>query len=501
MKKSRIDIAGSIVSPLAVMLMELCWVYPWLIWSREVSVLPWDTTPLHFLSLFGVIVVSFAINRFIPSLTTLLRLLKFALVIVTVLAVMNIEYGGGLIPFSGGWFTHLVNLVIDSFNNLHPAVAGLTALVYLAVRGSRIAVSTTFSIDVFKSFLLSLGGLVLLIVVWALSMGKGSTESLITNAGVFIAGFFFFGLASLAMGNFLSIRQKLMKEKSTPLSNGRWFTVLIGVIGGMVVIAVAVSALFSPSVITSITSGIGSIVYFLNYGLEIIFIPLGYVIELIWAIMTYLVSLIKAPEAAEFLVPEITDIEGIEETMMSPSAGFDVMVVVKWAVFLALLGFVIWLIYRSTKRYRKRAYDAGYEEFSESLWSWLGFTRDIRLFFSNLFDRWFGSRLRKLQTNLSKIGHGEESFRDDMPVREIYGRMLREAQASGHGRRFYETPYEFADRLESRIPDIGKEVDDMTDLYVHVRYGEKQLKSWEQEHANVVWRLIHRVLHKPDSEK
>jgi len=88
-----------------------------------------------------------------------------------------------------------------------------------------------------------------------------------------------------------------------------------------------------------------------------------------------------------------------------------------------------------------------------------------------------------------------------MSVREVYGRILRETKLSGRGRRNYETPFEYAGRLETSIPGVEREVDDITDLYVKVRYGESEVKSWETEHANVIWRLLYRVFHSSDKEK
>jgi hypothetical protein len=41
-------------------------------------------------------------------------------------------------------------------------------------------------------------------------------------------------------------------------------------------------------------------------------------------------------------------------------------------------------------------------------------------------------------------------------------------------------------------------VDDITELYVNVRYGESRLKEWETEHVNVLFRLLRRVLRKPE---
>ncbi len=500
-KRFRLDFAGDVAGPLAVILMETFWVYSWLIWSKELAVFPWNEPPLNLFSLFILMVAVFALTRFIPVRSPEMKWVKIGLVIVTVGIVMNFQYGGGYIPFSGDWLNHMLRLIIDSFNTLHPAVAALTASFYLAWRSIKIANSETFSTDIFRSFLFGMIAVIILIIVWTFSMGRDSTDTFIANTGIYIAGFFFFGLMGLAMGNFLNIRQKLLREKSAPLSNRRWFSVLFIVIAGLVVIGMAVSALFSPGLLSSITGTAGGLLYYLNYIFKFLFNSLGFIVEFIWAIMAFLINLVRTDVVAEFESPDFGDIEGLEDTAIIGTGGFDIMMLIKWIAFIIMAAFVLYMIYRALKRYQAKAYDSGIEEFSESLWSWLGFRKDIRLFFSNLFERWFGSRMRKMRAGLTHIVQREEKFPDDMGVREIYSRMLRDTAQAGHGRRTYETPYEYAGRVEHSLPGIEDEMDDLTDLYVSVRYGEKKLKAWETEHANVIWRLLHRFFSKPEQEK
>jgi hypothetical protein len=144
-------------------------------------------------------VAVFALTRFIPVRSPEMKWVKIGLVIVTVGIVMNFQYGGGYIPFSGDWLNHMLRLIIDSFNTLHPAVAALTASFYLAWRSIKIANSETFSTDIFRSFLFGMIAVIILIIVWTFSMGRDSTDTFIANTGIYIAGFFFFGLMGLAM--------------------------------------------------------------------------------------------------------------------------------------------------------------------------------------------------------------------------------------------------------------------------------------------------------------
>ena len=440
-KKTGFDVAGNIVAPLAVILMEVFWVYPWLIWSRELEVFPWDHTPLNIFSLLVLIISSYVITRFIPSTTMLMKWAKLAMVLFLIGIIIHLEYTPGMIPFSGEWLKHMSQLVFDSFTTLHPVIPAITASVYLCWRGMSIAGSSTFSSDIYRSFLFGLIGVILLIIIWA--AGLGTDSSLISLAGLYIAGFFFFGLLALAMGNFLNVRQKLLREQSAPLSSRRWLTILFAVIGGMVLVGFGIASLFSPELIEQATSAFGDIVYYLNYALEYLIVPIGYIFEVLWYVMAFIFNLLRSKNTFEdFKFPEFGEIEGFEEAPPPPASDFDYMIIVKWAVVILLVAFVVFLLYKAVKRFQSKYSDSGVEEYSESLWSWLGFTADIRMFFSRLFENWFGSRIKRLRSRLASVGRAETAYPDDMDIREIYRHILEETGEAGFKHLSYETPYE-----------------------------------------------------------
>lgn len=496
-KKTGFDLMGSIVSPLFAILLEVFWIFPWFILTRELSIFPWDKPPLNLLSLLTVILVPYLITRFIPARDKFIPWIKLCLILVTIAIVINLEYGAGLVPFSGEWLQYMSELIIDSFSTLTPVIPAFFVSVYLAWRGISLGSTKTFSNDVYRYFLGGLIGTILLIFVWAASLGSDPEKSLISNAGIYIAGFFFFGLSTLAMGNYLSIRRRLSKEKSVPLSNRRWLFLLISIIGGMITIGMAISALFSPEYFTTVKDFFGKIFSFFSYLLEYIYYVLGWIFRLIEIIMTWLISLIRGIDYAI----EPAELELGPRDNPPPPGEFGSMAIFKWIIIILVIALVIYLLYKTTKRLTARMADSDVEEFSESLWSWLGFKADISLFFSRLFDRWFGSKLRNFGKKFSFNDQKNNMFADDMNIREIYKNMMTEASESGHRRHSYETPYEYAKRLTTAIPDINEQVDDITDLYVNVRYGESNLKEWETEHANVLWRLIYRFFHRPDKDE
>lgn len=497
--RKKLDWLESIVSPLSVILMEILWIYPWLIWTKEMSLFEMDRIPLNLVSLFFLAAVPYTITFYIPARNKVVWWLKLGLVFLVILAVIHVEYGTGLAPFSGEWFIHMGGLVIDSFGIFHPIVPALTVSVYLCWRGIRLGNTPGFLSDVYRSFLFGLVAIIFLIIVWTTSMGRGSIDRLASGVGVYVAGYFFFGLVSLAMGNFLNIRMRLARYQSAPLSSRRWFTILLTVIGGTVVAGTGIASIFSPGFINSITGFFGKITYYINYIWEYLFYIIGYVFEAIYYIMKFFVDLLGTGEIAKFVFPEM-DLENVEEPEIPLTGGFDFIVLLKWLAFLLIIAGVVWLLYRASRKLRSRMDDSGIEEFSESLWSWLGFKADIRLFFSRLFERWFGSRMKHIRSGLSAIRYPEGKYPDDMDIREIYRHLLAETSTAGLDHRPYETPYEYAGRLDNTVPGIDEQMDDITDLYVNARYGESALKTWETEHANVMWRLLRKMLRRPETD-
>jgi hypothetical protein len=491
---------GGVISPVSVILMEVFWVYPWLVWSGKVPLFDWNRVPLNFLSCLFLIVVPYLVTRFIPARRRLMWWVKLGLVILNILLVFDIEYGGGQIPLSGEWFRYSIQLLIDSFTTFHPAIPALGVSVYLSWRGIRLGNTPSFFDDVYRSFLFGLVAVILLIIVWTASLGTVSAGNMASSTGLYIAGFFFFGLTSLAMGNFLNIRERLRRYQSVPLSNRKWFIILVTAIGVMVVIATAIASIFSSDIAGGISGFFGKMFNYLNYPLQYIYIPLSYIIEVIWYIMTFFINLVRSKTTmAEFEFPGLDQIEGLEENAV-PTGGFDFMIIMKWITLLLVIWGALYILYKVGKRFQSRISDSGVEEFSESLWSWLGFKTDLRMFFSRLFDRWFGSRIKSIRAGLSSIGRSETNYPDNMDIREIYRHMMKETSVAGHKHQSYETPFEYAGRLDKSLPGIEKQVDDITSLYVPVRYGDSGLKDWESEHANVMFRLLRRILHRPDKE-
>ena len=97
-----------LVAPLAVILMEAFWVYPWLIWLGKWSALTWQRTPLSLASLVFLLTLSFLVTRLMLKRRWQLAWLQLGIIgcgMVAILAVVRLEYGAGLRLVNTQWLS------------------------------------------------------------------------------------------------------------------------------------------------------------------------------------------------------------------------------------------------------------------------------------------------------------------------------------------------------------------------------------------------------------
>ena len=58
----------------------------------------------------------------------------------------------------------------------------------------------------------------------------------------------------------------------------------------------------------------------------------------------------------------------------------------------------------------------------------------------------------------------------------------------------YETPSEYAGRLGHFAPDSIEPLQEITSLYLDVRYGERQIEDKKTDDANTVWEKLLNLL-------
>ncbi len=269
-----------VLSPLMVMLMEAFWVYPWLAWVGKWPVLVWQRPPLSLASLILLLSVSFFITRFFLSQRWPLRWIQLSIVscgLVAIFMVVRVEYDAGFELLSWQWFVRTAQILLDSFSHLHPMVIALVAGMYLWWRGISWGHSSFYFNDIYRSFLVGLIALIVLIMLWGVGLGVESLAGSTSTVGLDVAGFFFFGLIALALANLKAIQQRMTeKEGVAVVFSRRWLSILFGVVGGIVLVGILTASILSSELVALLARWLSLTFNLLLQGLDYLLIPISY---------------------------------------------------------------------------------------------------------------------------------------------------------------------------------------------------------------------------------
>ena len=406
--------------------------------------------------------------------------------------ILRLNFDVGIPLFSSQWFTTYGQVLLHFFSNIHPFGFAITAGLYLWWRGISLGRSRLYFENIYTSFLVQLATLVLLVIVWGFTYKNKAVHTLTSDIGIYIAGFFFFGLVALAVSN-LKIVQERIKTKGESSKNfgRRWLSIILGVIGGIVLLGIGFASIFSTQWVASVQRLLNSISDVYAKVVECLFYAVGYLVQLIYYICLWILSLFnhKKPE----LPSNPFDLANPNTKDRTPGALPPwVLLTIKWALFILVITIVLFLIIRTIRRSRSKT-DEDLEEEQESLWSWGGFKSDVITFFKMILQR-FQRKAKPVPSSVSPIWQPEGDVKRRLSIREIYRHLLWQGARLRIPRESYETPSEYAGRLGRFAPDSTEPLQEITGLYLDVRYGERQIEEKKTDDANTVWEKLLSIL-------
>jgi hypothetical protein len=477
--------------PLAVVLMEAFWVYPWLVWLGGWPVFSERRPALSLAAVIIVLAVSLPVTRVFLRQKWPMRTIQSVIIgggLLTILLVLGIEYRAGFTFLSGAWFVHTGQVLGSTFVSPGTIVVALPVLLYLWWRGIILGQTTSYFRDIYRSFLLGMVALIALIIMWQISSGSESFAAPGPGIGLSVIAFFFFGLMSIAVCHLYAMRGSMPKEEAALTSVWRWLPIMLGVVGGMVVIGFIVASVFSEEFFVSIGHGAGIVFDFLGKIFNYLLIPLNYVFEGIFWVLRFLINLLRTNQP---LQPEDIGQPGFPEMseVVQRELPAMLMTAIKWLVIALIVAAVIFILAKAVSRFRAQRAREEIEEIHESLWSWRGVRDDLRLLF-----RMMGKRFQRKRVPVVALADTDEGTSRRLNVREIYRHLLREAARSGLARYRHETASEYASRLEKAVPDSREPLDRLTGLYIDVRYGETSPPEEQVDSANIIWRALRGLL-------
>ncbi|OGO00808.1 MAG: hypothetical protein A2Y58_02540 [Chloroflexi bacterium RBG_13_51_52] len=491
-KIKNFDWLAVVFYPLAVILMEAFWVSPWLNW---VGVWPFFSEARPVLSLASVIiviVVSLLVTRIFVSQKLPMWAVQTIVIgcgLVTMLLVLAVEYADGYGFFESGWFGHIWKILGDTFTNPSPIVVAIPAIIYLWWRGIMLGQSTSYFRDIYRSFILGMVALVILIILWQVTGASGRLPTPGPEIGINIIAFFFFGLLAIAICHLYNMRRTMPSEEAKLTSVWRWLPIMLGVVGGMILVGFGVASTLSPDFFNAIGRGAEAVFGFLGTVFSYIIWPFVYLFEGIAIFIIWFMSLFRSEqtlppeETGNMTIPGITDIT-------NPEIPPVVTEIIKWFVIAIIISVVIFFLAKAISRYRQRRALEEIDETRESLFSWRGLKDDLKLLFQMM-----GQRFQRKSPAAPPYVFDENAM-GKLDIREIYRHLQWEAGRSGLPRHRHETAEEYARRIENKVPDSRMPLKDITGMYENVRYGERIAPKDKLDAANGLWQTLRGMIRK-----
>jgi hypothetical protein len=478
------DWLATIFYPLAVILMEACWVYPWLVWLGSFPVF---SHPRPALSLVSVVIVlaaaTLSIRLFLRQKwsVTSIQAAVVCLGLIVILIVLGIDYNAGYGFLSGQWFAYVGQVFGNLFTRPDTMAIAVPALLYLWWRGTNLGQTTSYFQNIYRSFLLGMAALILLLIIWQVSAASGNIPGPGTGIGLDIIVFFFFGLLAIAISHLYTMRNSMPREEAGRTPAWRWLPIMLAVIGGMAVFVFAIAGAFSPGFFTTVGHGFGVILDFLWKIFNYILIPFNFIFEGIFWVVRWLINLLRSNQPNQPNNADNMSMGNIFGQTTSSELPAWILLTIKWLVIAVIAAIVIFILARAVSRFRARRAAEEIDEIHESIFSWRGLGKDLRELLGML-----GKKQKKPAALRPKYDiDADESRR--MDIREIYWRLLREASLSGIGRSIQETPMEYSQRLSREMPAGSDTITQLTDMYSDVRYGEIHLPEEKVTISNSMW--------------
>jgi len=477
------DWLATIFYPLSVVLMEVFWVYPCLVWLGGWPVFDESRPILSLAAVTAALAASLLVTRLALRQKWDLWRVRATVVgggLIVILLVLAADYRGDYTFLSGAWFKYLWQALVNTFSNSQTLVLAIPALLFLWWRGIVLGQTTSYFRDIYRNFILGMAVLIVLIIVWQISAASGRIAAPGAEIGWFVVAFFFFGLLAIAVSHLYMMRRSMPREDAGLTSVWRWVPIMLGVILAMVLLGFGVASIFSPELFGSIGDVFGTVGNWLGTAIGYILWPIIFVLGWVVRIFVYLINLIRNEPDPTAEEPGLPDNPGWPEVITKDLPAWATETI-KWFAVALVVGLVLFLLARAVSRLQTRRARDQVEEIHESLWSWRGFRDDLKELFGNLF---------KKKEPLPEKPVFDGDFEGEMDVREIYRHVLWEGKLSGLPRRRQETPGEYSVRLGHAVPESDKPLKDITREYESVRYGDNIVPEERVKSANSLWEKL-----------
>lgn len=462
--------------PLGLVVLEFCWLYPWLLLAGGAFYGPvrplFGPVPAFIMLAGGFVTVRFALSR--PWELRTIRTVVVGAGMLAGLAVVKAGYYPAAAPYDPRWIGGLLISAHDALPVVLPPVMAALLATLLWWRGLVLGEREFTHFEVERGFRRGVAWTVVFIFFFVL-YGQARGFAAAAPSPGFLLGFFSVGLFLLAVTRLLAIWQETQADPAQALAaNRHWLLLLVAVVGAILSGAAFVSGLLNVSFRPVVLQWLRLLAPIVEY----IFLALFAVALIIARVI--IAALSRLPWRPGGLEPP--------ETLRQPLGVLlrelppRVVSSARWGIVLVVMVLLIILIAVAVVRARRRSRRADEDE-RESVW-------DPRSALAGLGRAW-----RSLWQRSAPAAREEPTV---SAIRMLYRELLRIGQALGIPRRPSETPYEYRPRLSGRLAGAGGPITSLTEAYVRVRYTPHAPSEAEVDGARDDLEQVRLALAPPD---
>ncbi len=479
--------------PLAMAVLRVCWLWPWLELARTWLAPTYQGALLPVPLIAGLPLGGMAMARWattnLKGFRSPLSLWRARLVVagggLAIIALVlwwqfyHTQYRLWDVRWAGALSLELVHWD----NAVPPPLITLLAVAYLWLRGMLDGRRPLLHDDIWGAFTTGFIALVLFIVA-------ATTERDRPPAGIdrLVLLFFVAGMAALALSSLEAARGPGQPAQMQVKLNRYWLISILFVIAGLLGLGLALSALIAPEDVARALDWMGVILNMLGRLLYTLLSILTYLLFLIlYPLVLALVSLAQWLWALLGAVlplspPQMPELEHMLERMSK--GAMTVPEELRWVGLIGLL-LLIGLAFALALQRFQIGVEEGIEETREVIFS----SNLLRDQLSALWRRW----LRRLHGLIPVISNPFLSLEDEIhtrrAIRAIYQALLAAARGRGWPRRRSQTPIEYRHELGDELTDARDALETITDGYMQARYAwtspsmaqvERVRRAWEQ---------------------
>jgi hypothetical protein len=442
---------------LTAVIIEFCWLYPWLLFLTGLlyehpptPVIPAGPSLLLLMGAAVTVRRAVGMNWPLPAI----RSAVLGIGLLAGLAAVKATHYPAYAAWDLRWVGVLLGAAHDTLPDVPLPVAGAVIAALLWWRGVVLGGREFSYVEIDRLFRGGIGWSVLFVILFAI-YHDSRAFALAAYAPLYLLAFFSLSLLALAVSRLVDLwSQTHADERQALAMNRHWLLLLAGVVGLILLAAMLVSGVMPGDlrpVLARVLAPLAPV-------LEAVFTVVFWVALVVARIIIGLIHLIarggRRPVVPEPRGDPLADLlRDLQQVRVDPG----VVSGARWGMVLLAVALLCLLIAIAIVRARRRERKPGEDE-RESVWS-------TRAALAGL-----GAALRSLWRRRGAVmGVAEDA--EVAAIRAMYRDLLRIGREMGVPRRDSETPYEYRPRLSGQLQAVPDAIAELTEAYVRVRYS------------------------------